>query len=305
VNENSIQTETRHVAPPFSARKAGTVATVAALGILIAVVAWYWFAEQSRQTAAVADAPPTMPTISSGSEVQASEESDNATRSVSEEVAPAPVAAPITTTAAPAQTLPVLQASDGFVRENFEQWSVPTGLMGRVLDEGDLLARLSVVVANFADGILPTRLLKPYALVEKFTVEESGDRLYLDSASYDRYQSYVDVVENIPPAKAAAFMRLVDPLLVEALAQLGERRSPRLLLQDAAERLFGLPTLPSEIELVKKEAIYQYANEDLETLPEFDKQLLRFGSNNVQRLKTWGIEFAREYGLDLTGIEQQ
>ena len=292
---------------PYSVRKSGTskIAAGAVLcGALIALVAWYWFAEQSRQTAAVADAPPTIltiptiPTISSGSEVQESDDSDNTMRSVSEEVTPAPVAAPITT---PAQTLPVLQASDGFVRENFEQWSVPT----RFTEQGDLLARLAAVVANAADGIVPTRLLKPIALVEKYTVQAAGDQLYLDSASYDRYQTYVAAVEIIPPAKAAAFMRLVDPLLVEALAQLGERRSPSLLLQDAAERLFGLPTLRSEIELVKKEAIYQYANEDLEMLTEFDKQLLRFGLNNVQRLKTWGIEFAREYGLDLTGIEQQ
>lgn len=168
-----------------------------------------------------------------------------------------------------------------------------------------MLARLSVVVANAAEGIVSTRLLKPLALVEKFTVQASGDQLYLDPASYDRYQTYVAAVEIIPPAKAAAFIRLVDPLLVEALVQLGERRSPSLLLQDAVERLFGLPTLVGEIELVKKEAIYQYVDEDLETLPEIDKQLLRFGPNNIQRLKTWGFEFAREYGLDLTGVDHQ
>ena len=191
----------------------------------------------------------------------------------------------------PAPPLPPLAQSDDFVRDQLQGWTIPHVF----LQEDDLLARLAVVILNAGTGSVPRRLLKASVPTEPFQVYTSDGRIYLDSASYTRYDRHASVLESIDPAKAAAFLTLVDPLLKEALGQLGESKPPKGLVNDALQRIDNLPTLPNRVELVADEAMYVYADGALEALPEFEKQMLRLGPNNITRVKNWLSRFAAAY----------
>ena len=85
---------------------------------------------------------------------------------------------------------------------------------------------------------------------------------------------------------------------MHALAQLGERESPRNFAAAAIQRIENLPQLPAQIELIRPNVVYTYADPLLENLPAFDKQMLRLGPDNIARLNSYLTEFKEYYFLD-------
>ncbi|MEQ8693163.1 MAG: DUF3014 domain-containing protein [Pseudomonadales bacterium] len=286
VNDDAIQSPRRPGQNPGGSNSNTVWIVVALVAIVLGVAAWFWYAGQTPEVDTepmsvepIAEPPPPLTTR---------EEEPEVTR---ETVVTTP---PPTTVEAPPPALPSLESSDEFVRERFDDWGLPE----LVTQQEDLLPQLSVFIANAADGLVPTRLLKPVAPRGKFKIAERGETVYLDSETYDRYDNYVGMLERVPPTTAASFVRQVEPLLTDGLADVGELRSPKSLIQQAIQRLNALPTLPDQIELVQNESVYEYADENLETLPEFEKQLLRLGPENLARLKAWANEFAAAYELN-------
>ena len=103
------------------------------------------------------------------------------------------------------------------------------------------------------------------------------------------------MLEGVPPAQLAQFLKLIEPLLQEALALLGDRRPPAELVLSAAARVEALPELIGPIELLQPNVVYTYADPALEQLPEFDKQLLRMGPDNLARLRAYLQAFKTFY----------
>ena len=53
----------------------------------------------------------------------------------------------------------------------------------------------------------------------------------------------------------------------------------------ALDRVLLTPEITEPIELKRKEAIYQYADPELEELTDLQKQLLRMGPDNIDKVK--------------------
>lgn len=179
--------------------------------------------------------------------------------------------------------LPALHESDDLVRQTLSEWAVPDTVLAR----GDLLARLAVVVANAADGSVPRRQIGFLAPGEKFQIIKVGEQIFLDPRSYARYDTYLSLLESVPAGDLAEFLAMFDPLLQQALVQLGEQRTMGELIAQAALRVNELPDLPERVELIQPKVMYQYADPELEGLPDFEKQILRMGPTNVVRLQAY------------------
>lgn len=191
----------------------------------------------------------------------------------------------------PAVVLPPLAESDPFVLAQIEPWALPPSW----LEREDLLARVAVTIQNAADGSVPRSQLRFLAPAEGFKVRKVGQQLLVDPASYQRFDPLLDVLESVSAEQTSAFVRQVSPLLDAALAQLGERRSVDELLRAATRRIETTPELPAQVALEQPHVVYVYADERLEQLPEFEKQLLRLGPNNLARLKTYVARFRAAY----------
>ncbi len=205
-------------------------------------------------------------------------------------VAPQPTPEPVIP-AEPQIQLPPLAESDNFVVERIGAWSLPASWLRR----GDLLARAAVVLQNAADGRVPRRQVAFLTPGKPYQVIKEGERYFVDPASYARYDTYIDVLERVPPSELAQFATLVTPLLTDALGLLGDRRQPGDLLAAVSERISALPDLPSKVELLRPKVVYTYADPNLEGLPEFDKQVLRMGPENISRLRSYLAEFKDLY----------
>ncbi len=191
---------------------------------------------------------------------------------------------PVVPEVAPPPPLPTLDESDPFVEEALAPMQIPQPWIG----QGDLIRRLAVVVENAARGDYPRRQLAFLAPAGPFRVlEQSDGTLTMDPVSYARYDGYVAMLERMEPAELAALLDRIEPLLNQALQELGVAGAGEDLLSAAIDQLLVVPVLEEDIRLTQPNVLYEYADPTLEQLTPLQKQMLRTGPNNVQRIQSY------------------
>jgi hypothetical protein len=118
---------------------------------------------------------------------------------------------------------------------------------------------------------------------------EVGDpipQFVIDPVNYQRYTPYVEMLEEIEPAEAAATLERYQPLLDEAFRQLGYPDGDfGQRLRSIIDELLATPDVDGPVRLIKPEAYYLFADEELEALSAGQKILLRMGPDNAARVK--------------------
>lgn len=192
--------------------------------------------------------------------------------------------------------LPPVAESDEFVRERLE----PMGLPEEWLEVGDYVPRLAVLAENASRGQIPRRQLQFLTLPEPFKAIQQDDTMYVDPAGYDRYDAYVTQLESIDVEQLAGLLRTIEPLLGDALREIGVTAAPDNVLQTAITEVLDTPEPgPGPIALERVSLVYQFADPKLEALPPVQKQLLRMGPENAQRVKAYLRELAAALGLNV------
>jgi hypothetical protein len=129
---------------------------------------------------------------------------------------------------------------------------------------------------------------------EAVILDEVGDpipQFVVDPANYQRYTPYVEMLEAVDARQAAAVFQRNQPLFDEAFAQLGYAEGdfePRL--RAIIDELLATPDVPESVRLIKPEAYYLFADEDLESLSAGQKILIRMGPDNAARVKAKLVE---------------
>ena len=183
-------------------------------------------------------------------------------------------------------SLPSLRESDPFVREKVSGWALPSIW----LDNESLISRYMTLVTSVASGELPRRQLGFLAPKIGFKVFRDGEKIFVNPENYRRFDGLVDSIEALPVGRLARLLRELDPLFRLSVRQLGMRESPETLMLKALDRLIMVPVVPDKVELVQSVVVFEFVDPGLEELPEFEKQLIRMGPMNVERLR----KFARK-----------
>jgi len=108
----------------------------------------------------------------------------------------------------------------------------------------------------------------------------------VDPVNYRRYTPYVEMLEAADTAAIVTSYQDYRPLFEEAFRQLGypdgdfDQR-----LRSLIDELLATPDLSGPVRLIKPEAYYLYADEELESLTAGQKVLLRMGPDNAARVK--------------------
>jgi hypothetical protein len=242
------------------------VATAIGILIVLAGVLYWWWSGREDDSAVPMTAP-----ASTGAPADDVAADDAAATLAADAAAPQPL------------TLPALDESDPFVRE---QVGALSERLADWLAQEDLVRRFAVVLDNAARGEIPVRQIAFLAPASKYPVRTEGERTFVDPAGYGRFDPFVDTVLSVPPEQAAALLRTLAPLLREALAELGVARpDPLAAVRAAIRQALLTPEVPAAIELVQPKVLYKYADPALEALPPLQKQLLRMGPANLERVK--------------------
>jgi len=208
---------------------------------------------------------------------------------------PEKVAAPVVSGPEPIEVpLPALGDSDPFVRERVEPFGWPESWVSRP----GLASRLAVVIESAQRSELPRRPIAFLKPKKPFAVIERDGKIFADPSNPSRFDPFLDFLEQVPPETLATTFVQIEPLLDAAMAELGSPQSARAALSDAIDQLFAMQIPEGELELIRPNVLYKYADESIETLPELDKQLLRLGPQNRARIRSYTAAFQRSLEAD-------
>lgn len=200
---------------------------------------------------------------------------------------------------------PALHESDPYVRDNLAvavgevnamQYFAAEGLAARAVATVDALGSRQVP-GNIQVMMGPDDSYVAYPDPEPPTIirNEQGDPIpqYLsDPANYERYDPYVQMIAELDVEQMNELYRRNYPLFQEAWRELGYSDGTfNDRLREIIDELLQTPVVEEPYRLIKPEAYYLFADEELEALSAGQKVLLRMGNENAALLKSKLSEF--------------
>lgn len=205
-----------------------------------------------------------------------------------QEIVPAPVPAleEVAETEEVSEPLPPLNQSDPVVQSRLAGLERGASLL-RMLTSEDIIRKFVVFTHNVAEGELPQLEYPLRRLGSEFVVEEVDDNLYeMDPATYERFNPLIDTLVALEPEQAMRIYRNMRPLFQEAYAELGFGNVDfdEVVIQ-AIDEVMNARTVTGPFQLIKPSVMYVYAEGRIEDMSPVEKQLLRLGPENTEKLK--------------------
>ncbi|RUO42495.1 DUF3014 domain-containing protein [Idiomarina aquatica] len=178
--------------------------------------------------------------------------------------------------------LPPLDQSTPTVLQTLDS----SGIVIQPLKSSQLVRDAVVIIDNLRNGTL----VRDRTIVQRpdgrFSVMEIDGKLYIDERSYQRYDALVDWFISMDNQALAENFDLFEPLLQDAFAEIGyPDAAVSDALYEAMDVLLATPVPETLVEVEDDEVMYTYANPAYEALPPAQKQLLRMGPDNIERIK--------------------
>jgi hypothetical protein len=183
--------------------------------------------------------------------------------------------------AVPAEPLPALAESDALARDVATGLSAPALVAALIADAG-VIDRFVAAIDQIAEGTAPRRDLAALRPAGSFLVLGREPALRIDPSSYRRYDALAQAFAALDARALVAAYRRLAPLCEQAYRALGypeggfeQRLRAALALLAATPRIDASPAL---VAAVKR---YEFADPELESLADAQKQLLRMGPKNA------------------------
>ena len=194
----------------------------------------------------------------------------------------------------PEFVLPLLDGSDGLIRDGLVSLSRHEG-MNQWVAVNELIRKFVGFTNGVSEGRVVRDPVEGLAPRGKFLVSQLNEDTYaIDPSSYERYDLFVDIFESLDSEGTAALYVLVLPLLERAYSELGlPDGNMNDTLFKAIGRLLEVPVLSGEVRLIQPVVMYEFEDDSLERLSPAQKQVLRMGPTNTQRVQRKLSEISR------------
>ncbi len=197
-----------------------------------------------------------------------------------------------------------LDTSDDFVRSLVATVSAHPALVTWAANK-DLVRRFVASVNLVAQGKSPRKLLGFARPRGRFRVVQRGGSLIADPRSFHRYDQLADAVASLDPAGTVEALHRLKPLIDQAYAEIGKPGTTfEETLRRAIVELLKTPVIPAGVPLKEKVVTYAYADPRLEALSDAQRQLLRMGPRNVQKVQRKLRELAVALGIPKDALPQ-
>jgi hypothetical protein len=188
---------------------------------------------------------------------------------------------------APPVNLPPLSEMDAFLRPVLQALSSRPEL-ARWLATDDLVRQLAMAIDQASEGGSPARDFKVVAPTSPFAATRRGPRRAIDPASYQRFDGLVQTVTSIDASRVADIYKTIRPRLNEAYQSLGNPGSNvEAALLKTLDILIETPDVKDPIEIVERGGTWEFSDNALEELMPTQKQLLRMGPANLEKMRVW------------------
>ena len=245
---------------------------IAVVVVILGIIAFVWFRRNAAESEPALTSAPA-PTVSEPQEADESE----ARLDLGE--------------------IPPLIDSDAWLRQVVTQVSSHPQL-AEWLVTPELIRGFVVIVDNIAEGTNPANHLEMAAPQEKFSVRETADGVFVDPASYERFNLLTGVIDSLDTAGTAELYAAILPLCQQAYQDLGYPGDDfEAALREAVHRVLAVPVVEGPIELEPQVTAYEFRDPALEDLSPADKQFLRLGPENLQTVQAKLRAIAQAIGL--------
>jgi hypothetical protein len=201
--------------------------------------------------------------------------------------------------------LPELGATDPVVRELVARLSAHPKVAAWLATDG-LIRNFTVVTYNIAQGRTPVRHLSGLGPSDTFRTSGPEEALFLDPASYERYDDYATAISELDARGTARLYATLKPRITEAYRELGYPEGDfDAVLERAIVELLRAPIVEGKVRLTPRVESYAYADQRLESLSTAQKQFLRMGPANVRRVQQKLRELAPYLGIAPERLPQQ
>ena len=201
--------------------------------------------------------------------------------------------------------LPPLDQTDAIVRTLVGRLSSHPTVAAWLTTDG-LIRNLTVSIANIAEGETPAKHLRPLRPKGAFAARPSGGALWVDPASFARYDGIASAVEALDARGAARFYATVKPRLDDAYRDLGAGDAEfDRTVERAIVMLLKTPSIDENVQVREVKLTYDYANPSLQGLTKVQRQFLRMGPRNVRIVKAKLREVAKYLGIPDTALPPQ
>ena len=243
------------VGQPPPPAKAGPIAIVAIAGLVLGAAGAWWWARQAT--------PPAKPAVTNATDATVPPDTDAV------------------------RPLPPLDQMDTFLRALLGTLSANPEL-ARWLATDDLIRQMANGIDRIANGASPASELAVLKPASGFAASERRNVITIDPASYQRYDSLAALVSSLDARAVAETYRTIRPRLDEAYRNLGRNEAGAdAAVAAALQRLIDTPDVKDPIRLLHGAgASYVYADRTLEELTPIQKQLIRMGPENLDRVRT-------------------
>ncbi|MBY0493247.1 MAG: DUF3014 domain-containing protein [Cyanobacteria bacterium] len=195
--------------------------------------------------------------------------------------------APVPKAVDPPVNLPPMDQMDAFLRPLLGGLSSRPELANWLATD-DLIGQLASAIDLAAVGGSPARDFKVVKPSGGFVASGRGTRRAIDPASYRRYDGLVGAVTSIDATSVAKIYKTIRPRLNESYRRMGNPTGDvDNALDKAIQILLDTPVVKDPIVVFEDEGAWVYGDAELESLLPAQKQLLRMGSANVDRMLVW------------------
>lgn len=197
--------------------------------------------------------------------------------------------------------LPDLDNSDAFVREELMELN-DTETYALWLQSENLLQRGTALIDGLSRGVVLRKILPIAPPSGKFSPLLENNKLWLDEASFHRYDPLTDLIVSIDGSALVTLFHKFRPLAEQAYAELGyDKDELDNAVIRAIDQILATPEIDGPVELVQESVNYQFADPELERLPAIQKQILRMGPDNAARIKEY-LRTVREALVPATDV---
>ena len=185
----------------------------------------------------------------------------------------------------PNPTLPALDNSDDFLRDRMLVIKHKSELQ-EWLNTDDLVRRSASYLDGLARGNTLSKVFPLTAPEGSFAMHKDGDVIWLNAGNYERYNATVAVLTSFDMKSLGQIFHFIRPLLETAFAEMGYRpRQMDGIILQSIDNILATPIIVEPIRLTRDSVAYKFADPELEALLPIQKQLLRTGPENTQRVQ--------------------
>lgn len=248
------------------------------MALLIGALIWGFTVDKPAPSA---DMPPSAPV----SEAPAAITSQSAEDTIESVVLPEPEPdLPPVTAPEPTIELSLAEANTQLAERLSELQIAP--IDEQFARKPNAIERSVAITDILRQGEVPYKLLPVARPKQKFPFADNGLAVTMDPAGFARYDGLTNTLSKLDVNTTITLFREYQSTIQQAWQALGYAdKSVEPALLEVLELIMLTPDIQLDARLLRDEANWVYEDESLEKLPALQKQIMRMGPENAERLK--------------------